>query len=332
MQYATDGHFGQVQPTVSGVDNIIDVSALVRRGRVGAAKPYVFVASRPHTRAIRKFHSDVHPKGRDLYRITFTGEKSLETSLPVLRAQDVGCSAHIFLHGHVGRPTRFEYVGVDNAVGGGGLPTRDAKEAVEYRRFAFTSGPFFGLRDDGCLRLKQSLLSGRAQPSELADAVFPCFRRKFAAKPKAISHVLGENGYERSCFHSGVMATPSLSAFRIWLWSSKIEGQMPIFASAKAPTNTHTPLTCGRITKEQTVEREVVRNMMNEVLSQQQKQAATEDTIELRTLGFRSLDFSELALRVEDEIGDELNFDAAGLRAMHTVGDVLDFFETAAQT
>jgi acyl carrier protein len=80
------------------------------------------------------------------------------------------------------------------------------------------------------------------------------------------------------------------------------------------------------------VEREVVRNMMNEVLSQQQKQAATEDTIELRTLGFRSLDFSELALRVEDEIGDELNFDAAGLRAMHTVGDVLDFFETAAQS
>ncbi|MDQ4111832.1 MAG: acyl carrier protein, partial [Actinomycetota bacterium] len=41
-------------------------------------------------------------------------------------------------------------------------------------------------------------------------------------------------------------------------------------------------------------------------------------------IGFRSLDFSELALRVEDEIGDELNFEAAGLRSIETIGDVLD--------
>lgn len=75
------------------------------------------------------------------------------------------------------------------------------------------------------------------------------------------------------------------------------------------------------------MEREVVRKMMNEVLDQQQKGHATEDGMQLRTLGFRSLDFSELALRVEDEIGDELNFDAAGLRTLNTVGDVLDFFE-----
>ena len=33
---------------------------------------------------------------------------------------------------------------------------------------------------------------------------------------------------------------------------------------------------------------------------------------------------SELALRVEDEIDEELNFDAAGLRQITTVGDVLD--------
>jgi acyl carrier protein len=30
-------------------------------------------------------------------------------------------------------------------------------------------------------------------------------------------------------------------------------------------------------------------------------------------------------LRVEDEIGRELNFDAPGLRTIRTVGDVLDF-------
>ena len=44
----------------------------------------------------------------------------------------------------------------------------------------------------------------------------------------------------------------------------------------------------------------------------------------LRDIGFRSLDFSELALRVEDEIDEELNFEAAGLRQIATVGDVLN--------
>lgn len=50
-----------------------------------------------------------------------------------------------------------------------------------------------------------------------------------------------------------------------------------------------------------------------------------DDGADLREIGFRSLDFSELALRVEDEVGEELNFDAPGLRQIATVGDVLDF-------
>ena len=52
-----------------------------------------------------------------------------------------------------------------------------------------------------------------------------------------------------------------------------------------------------------------------------------DDAAELRQVGFRSLNFSELALRVEDEIGVELNFDAVQLRRIATVGDVLDFME-----
>ena len=52
-----------------------------------------------------------------------------------------------------------------------------------------------------------------------------------------------------------------------------------------------------------------------------------DDAAELRQVGFRSLNFSELALRVEDEIGVELNFDAVKLRRIATVGDVLDFME-----
>lgn len=75
------------------------------------------------------------------------------------------------------------------------------------------------------------------------------------------------------------------------------------------------------------VSRADVRTMMAEVLEKQGKALPAEDNVELDTIGFRSLDFSELALRVEDEIGDELNFDAPGLRQIRTVGDVLDFID-----
>ena len=54
----------------------------------------------------------------------------------------------------------------------------------------------------------------------------------------------------------------------------------------------------------------------------------TEESV-LREVGFRSLDFSELALRVEQAVGRELNFDAGRLRGIRTVGDVLDFFQDA---
>lgn len=67
--------------------------------------------------------------------------------------------------------------------------------------------------------------------------------------------------------------------------------------------------------------------MMGEVLTAQGKSADLGDATALREIGFRSLDFSELALRVEDELGTELNFDAPGLRRIDTVGDVLDFLE-----
>lgn len=73
--------------------------------------------------------------------------------------------------------------------------------------------------------------------------------------------------------------------------------------------------------------RDQIRTMMADVLAAQGKEMPAEDTANLEALGFRSLDFSELALRVEDEIGDELNFDAPGLRQIQTVADVLDFIE-----
>jgi len=71
--------------------------------------------------------------------------------------------------------------------------------------------------------------------------------------------------------------------------------------------------------------RERVRELMAEVLVAQGKALPESDSADLREIGFRSLDFSELALRIEDEVGAELLFDAPELRRIETVGDVLDF-------
>ena len=68
-----------------------------------------------------------------------------------------------------------------------------------------------------------------------------------------------------------------------------------------------------------------IRDLMAQVLRNQGRALPDDDAAQLREIGFRSLDFSELALRVEDETGEELNFDAPGLRRIATVGDVLDF-------
>jgi acyl carrier protein len=75
------------------------------------------------------------------------------------------------------------------------------------------------------------------------------------------------------------------------------------------------------------LDRAQVRELMALVLATRDVQLPTDDTAELREIGFRSLDFSELALRVEDEIDRELNFDAPGLRSITTVGDVLDLID-----
>ena len=72
------------------------------------------------------------------------------------------------------------------------------------------------------------------------------------------------------------------------------------------------------------VSRERVRALMGEVLDAQGKTLPEDDAVALADIRFRSLDFSELVLRVEDEIDDELNFEAAGLRQIRTIGDVLD--------
>lgn len=73
--------------------------------------------------------------------------------------------------------------------------------------------------------------------------------------------------------------------------------------------------------------REQVREMMAQVMRKHYRELPSNDDASLEEIGFRSLDFSELALKVEDEIDEELNFDAPGLRSIETIGDVLDLIE-----
>jgi acyl carrier protein len=74
-----------------------------------------------------------------------------------------------------------------------------------------------------------------------------------------------------------------------------------------------------------------IRQLMDEILVRQGRTTDHDEGARLQDVGFRSLDFSELALRVEDASGTPLQFEAGSLRAIETVGDVLDFMETAAR-
>jgi len=70
--------------------------------------------------------------------------------------------------------------------------------------------------------------------------------------------------------------------------------------------------------------------LMKMILGRQGKPTdGLETRTTLRELGFRSLDFSELCLRAEEETGRELNFDAGSLRRIETVGDVCQFLSDA---
>jgi len=77
------------------------------------------------------------------------------------------------------------------------------------------------------------------------------------------------------------------------------------------------------------VTRASVRKMMEDLLKRQGKSLPADDGMALQAVGFRSLDFAELALRVETASGRSLQFETAVLRTIQTVGDVLDFMERA---
>lgn len=77
------------------------------------------------------------------------------------------------------------------------------------------------------------------------------------------------------------------------------------------------------------MQRPDILQLMKEILGRQGKSTAFNEDAALQDIGFRSLDFSELALRVETATGTPLMFDAGPLRAIRTVGDALNFLEKA---
>lgn len=82
--------------------------------------------------------------------------------------------------------------------------------------------------------------------------------------------------------------------------------------------------------REDTMNRSEILALMNVIMTKRGRPAITDETQTTRDANFRSLDFSEAALRIEMKINRELSFDAASMRRIETVKDVLDFFETVA--
>ena len=70
-----------------------------------------------------------------------------------------------------------------------------------------------------------------------------------------------------------------------------------------------------------------ILELINQVLLKRGRTPVSDESLTTRSANFRSLDFSEVALRVEMAMGRELAFDAATMRRIETIKDVLDFFE-----
>ena len=77
------------------------------------------------------------------------------------------------------------------------------------------------------------------------------------------------------------------------------------------------------------MDRHEVLDTINLVLANKGREAVCDDETPMREAGLRSLDFSEVALRLEDILGRELNFEAAAMRRITTIKDVIDFFAQA---
>lgn len=73
-----------------------------------------------------------------------------------------------------------------------------------------------------------------------------------------------------------------------------------------------------------------ILSIMNAIMAKRGRAAISDESQTTRDANFRSLDFSKPPSR-KSRIGHELTFDAATMRRIVTVKDVLDFFEQASR-
>lgn len=69
-----------------------------------------------------------------------------------------------------------------------------------------------------------------------------------------------------------------------------------------------------------------ILTIINYILIKQNKPEISSEKQSLREVGFRSLDFSELALRIEKKINKELSFNAGKMRSVKSIEDLISFF------
>lgn len=76
-----------------------------------------------------------------------------------------------------------------------------------------------------------------------------------------------------------------------------------------------------------------ILELMEMILERQGKDCALlyDPRATLQDLSFRSLDFSELCLRVEQRLGRELNFQASSLRRIDSVSDLCEFLQETSE-
>jgi acyl carrier protein len=77
------------------------------------------------------------------------------------------------------------------------------------------------------------------------------------------------------------------------------------------------------------MKRHDVIQILRDMLKRREKPDQFDEDTPLASLGLDSMDFSELAVRVEMQSGRTLVFSAAPIRAVQTVRDILDFMMSA---
>lgn len=70
--------------------------------------------------------------------------------------------------------------------------------------------------------------------------------------------------------------------------------------------------------------RRTARSMLEDLLRAQSKTLPESDDLALSDLGFTSLDLAELTVRLEDQVGGEVTLEAAAIRPLRTVSELLD--------